>query len=58
MEYSSYLGAPFTVVLPCQQFDCSESNRDAVYEYNVNFYKRLIPYYEKYGVKVAIEIVK
>ena len=55
MEYSSYLGAPCMVVHPCQQFDYSQSNKDAIYEYNINFYKRFIPYYEKYGVKVAIE---
>jgi sugar phosphate isomerase/epimerase len=43
------------VVHPCQHFDYSEANKDAIYEYNMNFYKRFIPYYEEYGVKVAIE---
>ena len=55
MKYSSYLGAPFMVVHPCQHFDYSQANKDAIYQYNLDFYRRLIPYYEKYGVKVAIE---
>ena len=55
MEISSYLAAPCMVVHPCQQFDYSKANEKAIYEYNINFYKRFIPYYEKYGVKVAIE---
>ena len=55
MRYSSYLEAPYMVVHPCQQFYYSESNKDAIYEYNLNFYRKFIPYYEEYGVKIAIE---
>lgn len=54
-ETSQLLGAPCMVVHPCQQFDYSKANHEAMYEYNLNFYKKLIPYYEKSGVKIAIE---
>ena len=54
-ESSALLGAPCMVVHPCEQFAYSKANRDAMYEYNLNFYKKLIPYYEKNGVKIAIE---
>ena len=54
-ESSALLGAPCMVVHPCQQFDYSKANHEAMYEYNLAFYKKLIPYYEEYGVKIAIE---
>jgi len=54
-ETSLLLGAPCMVVHPCQHFVYNKSNHDAMYEYNLNFYKKLIPYYEKSGVKIAIE---
>ena len=57
MSYSACLDAPYIVVHPCQHFVYSKANNDAMYEYNMKFYKRLIPYYEKYGVKIAIENV-
>ncbi len=54
-ESSALLGAPCMVVHPCQQFVYSKTNHEAMYEYNLKFYKRLVPYYEKSGVKIAIE---
>ena len=55
LRQSSYLGAPYAVVHPCQHIPYSPETRDELYEYNVNFYKKLIPYSEEYGVKIAIE---
>ena len=56
IENASYLGAPMIVVHPCCHLDHSvEGNFEKMFEYNLDFYKRLIPYAEKYGVKIAIE---
>ena len=56
IENASYLGAPMIVVHPCCHLDHSvEGNFEKMFEYNLDFYKRLIPYAEKYGIKIAIE---
>ena len=56
IKNASYLGAPMIVVHPCVHLDYSvESNQEALFEYNLDFYKRLIPYAEKYNIKIAIE---
>ncbi len=51
IKNASYLGAPMIVVHPCLHLSSDEE----AFEYNVNFYKKLIPYAEEYGVKIAIE---
>ncbi len=55
MEHSSYLGADMIVIHPCNHIDYKENNNyDLMMEYNLDFYKRLIPYAEKYNIKIAI----
>lgn len=59
MEHSSYLGADMVVVHPCKHIDYKEDNNyDLMMQYNLDFYRRLIPYAEEFGVKVAIENLK
>lgn len=56
MRNASYLGAPMIVVHPCTHLDYSvEGNPDVLFEYNLDFYRRLIPYAEEFGIKIAIE---
>lgn len=56
IKNASYLGAPMIVVHPCTHFDLvDEESEQALFDYNLNFYKRLIPYAEEFGIKVAIE---
>lgn len=53
---ASYVGAPMIVVHPCVHLDYRvEGNPEKMFEYNMNFYTRLIPYAEEYGIKIAIE---
>lgn len=54
IRHSAYVGAEMIVVHPCAHIDYKE-NKDKMFEYNMNFYKRLIPYAEEYGIKIAIE---
>ena len=56
IKNASYLGAPMIVVHPCTHFDLvDEESEQALFDYNLNFYKRLIPYAEEFGIKLAIE---
>lgn len=56
MERASYLGAKNIVVHPCQHLKYVEKGvPEALFEYNMDFYTRLIPYAEEYGIRVAIE---
>lgn len=56
MRNASYLGAPMIVVHPCRNLDFSiDGNPEKIFEYNLNFYKRLIPYAQDLGIKIAIE---
>jgi sugar phosphate isomerase/epimerase len=56
IENASYLGAPMIVVHPCTHLDyTAEGNAEKLFEYNLDFYRRLIPYAEKFGIKIAIE---
>lgn len=56
MENASYLGAPMIVVHPCTHLDYSiEGNPEILFAYNLDFYKRLIPYARQFGIKIAIE---
>lgn len=56
MKISSYLGIETIIVHPCQHliYD-DEKNPEKLFEYNMDFYKKLIPYCEEYGIKVALE---
>ena len=56
MKNAAYLGAPMIVVHPCAHLNFSvEANREIMFEYNLDFYRRLIPYAEEFGIKIAIE---
>ena len=56
MEHSVLLGAEMTVVHPYSHYENWENtSRDAVMESNFAFYKRLLPYAENLGLKIAIE---
>ena len=56
MKNAAYLGAPMIVVHPCTHLDFNiEGNPEILFEYNLDFYRRLIPYAEEFGIKIAIE---
>lgn len=56
MKHSSYLGVKTVIVHPCQHLTyVQDDNDERLFEYNMKFYKRFIPYCEEYGVKVALE---
>ncbi len=54
MEIASILGAKIIVVHPKQHL-CYPDYPDELFRLNVEFYKSLIPYCEKFGIKVACE---
>ena len=56
MRHAAYLGAPMIVVHPCVHLDYAiEGNPEILFDFNVDFYKRLIPYAREFGIKIAIE---
>jgi hexulose-6-phosphate isomerase len=56
MRFASLLGAPMIVIHPCMHLSLTEEgNFDRMFEYNLAFYRRLIPYAEKFGIKIALE---
>ena len=54
MEISSILGAKIVVVHPKQHL-CYAEHAEELFQMNVEFYRRLIPYCEKFNIKVATE---
>ena len=54
MEFAACLGAHVIVVHPKQHL-CYQEHVDELFEMNVEFYSRLMPYAEKFGIKVATE---
>ena len=54
MEVASILGAKIIVVHPKQYLSYAD-HREELFEMNVEFYKSLIPYCGKFGIKVATE---
>lgn len=54
MEVASILGAKIIIVHPKQHLPYSQ-NAEALFRMNVEFYKSLIPYCRKFGIKVAME---
>ena len=54
MEFAAYLGAHVIVVHPKQHL-CYQEHPDELFHMNVEFYNRLMPYAEKFGIKVATE---
>ena len=56
MQNAAYLGAPMIVVHPCCHLDYENAeNAETLFAYNLDFYRRLIPYAEEIGIKIAIE---
>ncbi len=56
MQHSSYLGADMIVIHPCNHINYKENNcYDMMMQYNIDLYRRLIPYAEEYSIKIAIE---
>jgi len=56
MKNASYIGAPMIVVHPCCHLDyAEEGNAEKLFDFNVDFYRRLIPYAREFGIKIAIE---
>lgn len=56
IERASFLGIENIIVHPCQHLEyAKEGNPEKLFEYNMDFYKKLIPYAEEYGVKIAVE---
>ena len=54
MEIASIMGAQIIVVHPMQHLNYQEHQRE-LFQMNVDFYTRLLPYAEKFGIKVATE---
>lgn len=54
LEISGIMGANIAVVHPNQHLNYADRQRE-LFPMNVDFYKRLIPYAEKFGVKIATE---
>lgn len=54
IETASIVGAECIVIHPKQHLCYAECARE-LFDINVEFYKQLIPYAEKYGVKIATE---
>lgn len=54
MEVASILGAKIIVVHPIQHLPYDE-NVEELYQMNMEFYKSLVPYCEKFQIKVALE---
>lgn len=54
IEVSATLGAEVIVIHPLQHLNYAEHQKE-LFEMNVKFYKELIPYAEKFGIKIATE---
>lgn len=56
MKYASLLGVPRIVVHPVQHLVYADPGvPEKLFELNVDFYTRLKPYCEEYGIRVALE---
>ena len=56
LEIASILGAKISIVHPKQHLPYGVGNNAQILkELNIEFYKSLVPYCEKYGIKVAVE---
>ena len=54
LEMSALMGAKISVVHPLHH-RTYKGNEEEIFQLNMDFYKRLIPYCKEYGVKVGIE---
>mgnify|MGYP004461870271 CR=1 FL=1 len=56
MERAAVLGAEYIIVHPCQHLPYIEQGvPERLFEINMDFYNRLKPYCEEFGIKVAVE---
>ncbi len=56
MQKAAWLGIPNIIVHPCHHLPYHEAgNSELLFEYNMEFYNRLVPYCEEYGINVALE---
>lgn len=56
MRIASWLGVRNIIVHPCQHLTYAEEGvPEKLFEINMAFYRRLIPYCEEYGIRVAVE---
>ena len=56
MQNAAYLGAPMIVVHPCCHLDYENAeNAETLFAYNLDFYRRLIPYAREFEIRIAIE---
>ncbi|MBP3579920.1 MAG: sugar phosphate isomerase/epimerase [Clostridia bacterium] len=56
MRNASYLGIKHIIVHPCQHLPYMvEGNPEILFEYNMDFYSRLLPYAEEYGLVICTE---
>ena len=56
IKRASYLGVKNIIVHPCQHLKYDvEGNSEKLFEYNMEFYKKLIPYCEEFDIRVALE---
>lgn len=56
MEYASILGIPTLIVHPKKHLP-RKGNEEALYQMNMEFCQNLLPYCEKYNVRIALENV-
>lgn len=54
MEIASIVGAKIIIIHPYQHLHYID-NKEALKQINLDFYKRLLPYCEKFGIKIATE---
>ena len=52
---ASYLGIKNIVVHPVHYLSYTNGNAQRIFELSMDFYKKLIPFSEEYGVKIALE---
>ncbi len=56
MQKAAWLGIPNIIVHPCQHITYAENGSpEFLFEYNMEFYNKLVPYCEEYGINVALE---
>lgn len=56
LERASYAGVKNIVVHPCQHlYYVDKGVPEYLFEYNMKFFRKMIPYAEEYGITVAIE---
>ena len=56
MQRAAVLGAEYIIVHPCQHLPYIEQGvPERLFEINMDFYNRLKPYCEEFGIKVAVE---